>query len=201
MKNSDFSNSYLLMRHGESEANVTGVIVSDPKIGCEGFGLTEHGVKQITASVHGFTGEAITRIVCSDFLRTVQTAQLVADILNLPKPEQEKGLRERFFGKWDGMSAEHYQNIWQRDEMEDQSDDGVESPEAVLQRGFQVIEKLEQRYRNQVLSLVNRQRNTVRYLTTKLPKSNICSVGIIRRISCCQIVDKRTKNIDRIRID
>lgn len=155
MKNSDFSNSYLLMRHGESEANVTGVIVSDPKIGCEGFGLTEHGVKQITASVHGFTGEAITRIVCSDFLRTLQTAQLVADILNLPKPEQEKGLRERFFGKWDGMSAEHYQNIWQRDEMEDQSDDGVESPEAVLQRGFQVIEKLEQRYQNQVVLVVS----------------------------------------------
>jgi len=143
------------MRHGESEANVTGVIVSDPKIGFEGFGLTEHGVKQITASVLGFTGEAITQIVCSDFLRTVQTAQLVAEILNLPKPEQEKGLRERFFGKWDGMSAEHYQNIWQRDEMDDQSDDGVESPEAVLQRGFQVIEKLEQRYQNQVVLLVS----------------------------------------------
>jgi broad specificity phosphatase PhoE len=53
------------------------------------------------------------------------------------------------------MSAEHYQNIWQRDEMEDQSDDGVESPEAVLQRGFQVIEKLEQRYQNQVVLVVS----------------------------------------------
>jgi|TARA_B100000787_G_scaffold14457_2_gene10386 probable phosphoglycerate mutase len=155
MNEVSFRNSYLLMRHGESDANVSGVIVSDPKIGCERFGLTDRGSKQIIASVKGFTGEAITQIVCSDFLRTLQTAQLVANTLNLPQPEQEVGLRERFFGKWEGMSAEHYENIWQRDEMDKHSDDGVEQPQEVAQRGLMVLERLEQQYQGEVILLVS----------------------------------------------
>lgn len=155
MNEVSFRNSYLLMRHGESDANVSGVIVSDPKIGCERFGLTDRGAKQIIASVKGFTGEAITQIVCSDFLRTLQTAQLVANTLNLPQPEQEVGLRERFFGKWEGMSAEHYENIWQRDEMDKHSDDGVERPQEVAQRGLMVLERLEQQYQGEVILLVS----------------------------------------------
>ena len=155
MNEVSFRNSYLLMRHGESDANVSGVIVSDPKIGCERFGLTDRGSKQIIASVKGFTGEAITQIVCSDFLRTLQTAQLVANTLNLPQPEQEAGLRERFFGKWEGMSAEHYENIWQRDEMDKHSDDGVERPQEVAQRGLMVLERLEQQYQGEVILLVS----------------------------------------------
>ena len=155
MNEVSFRNSYLLMRHGESDANVSGVIVSDPKIGCEQFGLTDRGSKQIIASVKGFTGEAITQIVCSDFLRTLQTAQLVANTLNLPQPEQEVGLRERFFGKWEGMSAEHYENIWQRDEMDKHSDDGVERPQEVAQRGLMVLKRLEQQYQGEVILLVS----------------------------------------------
>ena len=155
MNEVSFRNSYLLMRHGESDANVSGIIVSDPKIGCERFGLTDRGSKQIIASVKGFTGEAITQIVCSDFLRTLQTAQLVANTLNLPQPEQEVGLRERFFGKWEGMSAEHYENIWQRDEMDKHSDDGVERPQEVAQRGLMVLKRLEQQYQGEVILLVS----------------------------------------------
>lgn len=143
------------MRHGESEANVSGVIVSDPKIGSERFGLTERGSKEIIASAKGYTGDAITQIVCSDFLRTLQTAKLVADTLKLPQPKQEVGLRERFFGDWDGMSAQHYENIWQRDEAGQQSEDHVESPEAVLKRGLSVLSRLEQEYQDQVILLIS----------------------------------------------
>ena len=155
MNESSFSNRYLLMRPGESAANVSGVIVSDPKIGCECFGLTERGSKEIIASAKGFTGETITQIVCSDFLRTLQTARLVADTLNLPQPEKEVGLRERFFGDWDGMSAENYENIWQRDNTNEQSDDHVEPPEEVLHRGLNVLSRLERQYRNQVILLIS----------------------------------------------
>jgi broad specificity phosphatase PhoE len=96
MNESNLRNNYLLMRHGESEANVSGVIVSDPATGCDRFGLTEQGLQQISDSAKGFRWDAITQIVCSDFLRTLQTAQLVAEILHLPQPKQEIGLRERF---------------------------------------------------------------------------------------------------------
>ncbi len=151
-----FKNSYLIMRHGESDANVKGVIVSDPAIGCEGFGLTQQGSQQVIASVLAHTGEAITKIICSDFLRTRQTAELIAESLNLPSPQQDTGLRERFFGTWEGKSAEHLQGIYQRDQItEKRVDDGVESPEAILQRGIKSLERLEQKYRDHVILLVS----------------------------------------------
>ncbi len=151
-----FKNSYLIMRHGESGANVEGVIVSAPAIGCERFGLTQQGSEQVITSGLAYTGEAITRIICSDFLRTRQTAELIAESLNLPSPQHDTGLRERFFGAWEGQSAEHYQGIWQRDQITEQcADDGVEGTVAVLQRGIKVLERLEQQYQNQVILLVS----------------------------------------------
>jgi len=151
-----FRNSYLIMRHGQSEANVTGVVVSDPAIGCERFGLTQWGSEQVTSSALEYEGEVFTQIICSDFLRTLQTAKLTAEALNLPSPQQEEGLRERFFGHWEGKSDVHYQAIWERDQLNDQpADDRVESVEAVLQRGIKVLNSLEQEYNNQVILLVS----------------------------------------------
>jgi len=151
-----FRNSYLIMRHGQSEANVAGVVVSDPKIGCERFGLTKWGGEQVIASALEYTGEAFTQIICSDFLRTQQTAKLTAEMLNLPSPQQEEGLRERFFGRWDGEPDKHYQDVWDRDKLNGQPvNDRVEGVDDVLQRGLKVLKKLEQKYQNQVILLVS----------------------------------------------
>ena len=48
------------MRHGESEANVAGVIVSDPEQGCHGYGLTEKGRLQVLHSVARHNDKQIT---------------------------------------------------------------------------------------------------------------------------------------------
>ncbi|MEH6404066.1 MAG: histidine phosphatase family protein [Sneathiella sp.] len=151
-----FRNSYLIMRHGQSEANVAGVVVSDPAIGCERFGLTKQGSEQVITSALEHEGEGITQVICSDFLRTQQTAKLVVDTLNLPSAQPEKGLRERFFGRWEGKSDKHYQDIWDLDQLNGQPvGNGVESVESVLQRGFKVLERLERQYTNQVILLVS----------------------------------------------
>jgi probable phosphoglycerate mutase len=151
-----FQNSYLIMRHGQSEANVAGVVVSDPKVGCERFGLTDWGAEQVIASALAYTGEPFTQIICADFLRTQQTATLTAKTLNLPSPQQEKGLRERFFGHWDGESDKHYQDVWELDKLNTQATgDGVEGVEEVLQRGLNVLEQLEIKFQNQVILLVS----------------------------------------------
>ena len=151
-----FRNSYLIMRHGQSEANAQGVVVSDPKIGCEGFGLTQWGSEQVISSALAYKGETFSQIICSDFLRTDQTAQLTAKTLNLAAPEQEIGLRERFFGCWDGKSDKHYQDVWDLDHSTGQSvASGVESVDSVLQRGLKVLEKLEKKYQDQVILLVS----------------------------------------------
>ena len=48
-------NRYIGLRHGQSEANVAGIISSDPKIGSETHGLTALGRFQgRIASTHGY---------------------------------------------------------------------------------------------------------------------------------------------------
>lgn len=151
-----FRNSYLIMRHGQSEANVAGVVVSDPSIGCQRFGLTKQGSEQVITSALEHKGAGLTQVICSDFLRTLQTAKLVADTLDLPLPQPEKNLRERFFGCWEGKSDKHYQGIWEQDQLNGQPiGNGVESTEAVLQRGFKVLERLEKLYQDQVILLIS----------------------------------------------
>jgi len=151
-----FQNNYLIMRHGQSEANVAGVIVSDPAIGCERFGLTKQGSEQVISSALEHKEAGITQVICSDFQRTLQTAKLVVDTLNLPLPQPEIGLRERFFGSWEGKSDKHYQDIWEKDPRDGQPvDNEVESAAAVLQRGYKVLERLEQQHKNQVILLVS----------------------------------------------
>ena len=58
------------MRHGQSEANVAGIIVSDPQIGCNQFGLTALGQQQVIKSASNTSKlNQDTLIISSDFLR------------------------------------------------------------------------------------------------------------------------------------
>jgi probable phosphoglycerate mutase len=157
-----FNNHYLIMRHGESEANVAGLIVSDPAIGCKRFGLTEQGRAQVIDSVTDYKlknqvfGNPISKVISSDFLRTAQTAKLSTQALNLSPPQIEPGLRERFFGDMEGKSDIHYPEIWKLDkEADKQAAQKIESVNQVRQRGLAVIEKLEQQFQNEVILLVS----------------------------------------------
>ena len=160
------NNHYLIMRHGESEANVAGLIVSDPAIGCTNFGLTDAGRRQVVASIRGYqlqnsstkqvSGRPISKVICSDFLRTTETANLSTQTLFLPAPQIEAGLRERFFGDWEGKSDIHYPEIWALDnDVQTQAAQRIESVDEVRQRGLAVIEKLDAQFSEEVILLVS----------------------------------------------
>lgn len=46
----ELHNTYLIVRHGQSEANVEGIVVSKPENGCGNYGLTSTGREQVTAT-------------------------------------------------------------------------------------------------------------------------------------------------------
>jgi isoleucyl-tRNA synthetase len=75
-------NEYFVMRHGESESNVKGVISAN--IDNED-GLTEKGKSQVAKSVAGLKENNIDLIISSPFHRTSQTAALVRDGIGLPE--------------------------------------------------------------------------------------------------------------------
>lgn len=148
-------NHYLLMRHGHSQANEAGLIISDPARGIEGFGLSARGETQLATMTGNWKWPVPTRILHSDFLRTTQTAARIADHFGLIM-QAEQRLRERFFGEFDALADTHYPDIWALD-AEDAGHQrfGVESVTSVATRMRAVITTLEAQYRGETVLLVS----------------------------------------------
>lgn len=72
-----------LVRHGESEANVAGVINDDPS---RPVNLTARGRSQASTAAEGLVGVPFTRACVSRFPRTRQTAEILLAGLGLPLP-------------------------------------------------------------------------------------------------------------------
>jgi len=137
------------MRHGQSEANVAGIIVSDPQIGCNQFGLTALGQQQVIKSASNTSKlNQDTLIISSDFLRAKNTAETTQKILNTLQPIQYSiALRERFFGELNGKNDSQYQMVWDIDQQNpDHQKFNVESANQVVSRISALIMQLEQQY-------------------------------------------------------
>lgn len=147
-------NSYFGLRHGQSLANLEHRIISAPEVGCQRYGLTELGRQQAAASVGGrVASDAL--FVSSDFLRAHQTAVLAASSLGAGEPSLEPALRERFFGEFEGQTADGYALVWQRDSQGDHCWRGVESPLALTRRLAAVVEGLELNHQGRTIVLVS----------------------------------------------
>jgi broad specificity phosphatase PhoE len=73
----------ILVRHGQSEFNVIfGATRQDP--GIVDPKLTQEGHRQAAAAGESLVGQGLTRIIASPYTRTLQTADIIARILNLP---------------------------------------------------------------------------------------------------------------------
>ena len=150
------NNHYFMLRHGESHANRQGVIVSQPDIGTTSFGLTGLGIEQVIKTASETRLNCKTIIYCSDFLRTVETADAFAKIIDTDQVIKETTLRERFFGEWDGTGTENYARVWSADEKQkSQQQYGVETVESVAKRTTQFIKTLESRHQNKRILLVS----------------------------------------------
>jgi len=151
-----FHNCYYGIRHAESKANVGGYIASNIKTQTH-VGLTELGQKQVLLAskqyFHFFKSSPL--IISSDFCRTRETAQVL--MRNLPDVGIEYieniELRERFFGEYDGLSANFYEPVW--NEGIDYSEKGIESVNSVLDRTTSLILDLEHQYVNRSIFLVS----------------------------------------------
>jgi len=145
------------MRHGQSEANVKGIIVSDPANGVPKFGLTEMGRSQALNAIKAKPIDAHV-ICCSDFKRARETAEIVREhLVSLglrPELTRTAMLRERFFGSYEGKSDESYGAIWERDAQGLAPQDNVEPPESVLSRALGVIAKYENDLSGRIILLV-----------------------------------------------
>lgn len=145
------------MRHGESKANIEGIIVSDPSIGTANYGLTPAGITQAEKAADSYKGIHDEIIICSsDFQRTRETSEILKKNWNRPEIIFTSKLRERFFGVFEGKSNENYEKIWEMDiKGGDISNQSIESPEEVAQRVEDFIAEIENQFNGKTVFLIS----------------------------------------------
>jgi isoleucyl-tRNA synthetase len=98
-------NTYYVMRHGEAQSNLAKIIEST---GDPDNHLTEKGREDTKKTAELLKEKGIDRIVVSPFLRTQETAQIVADVLGIKDVVTDDRLRENNVGVWSGKTVEAY---------------------------------------------------------------------------------------------
>ena len=151
------ANRFSAMRHGQSKANVGGIIVSRIESDRRGdYGLSELGRQQALAAARGCGLPADTIICSSDFARARQTAQIVRAQLGAAEVVIAEALRERCFGDWEGTATGNYARVWAADEANPGHANGnVESAAAVLDRATAFVADLDRRYSGRDILLVS----------------------------------------------
>jgi len=155
-------NRYFIIRHGESKANISEIILSHPEHGtCEDFTLTKKGEEQVRdsaekAKLEGFL-DSETMIYSSPFSRCKRTAEIAKEVLGIKdKIHFDDRLRERYFGDFERTHNSNYQKVWDIDANDsDHKNFNVESAKEVQDRTINLINDLENIYSNKKILLVS----------------------------------------------
>ncbi|MFH0804315.1 MAG: class I tRNA ligase family protein, partial [Candidatus Zambryskibacteria bacterium] len=90
-------NKYFVMRHGEAEQNVLNLVSNLPDFPHH---LTDKGKSQVALAADKLKSKKIDAIYCSPFLRTKETAQIIAKEIGFPEDKiiYDERIREMGFG-------------------------------------------------------------------------------------------------------
>jgi isoleucyl-tRNA synthetase len=150
-------NRYLILRHGESEMNVKGILISTlpEKIPCP---LTEKGKEQILKVAKKLKKEKIDLIISSDLLRAKQTSEILAKELGV-KLIFDKRLRDIKAGIFEGKTLKEHNSFWKSyEERFVKAPRGGESYNQVKMRIYNFFKTLEKKYSGKTILIVGHQR-------------------------------------------
>lgn len=136
---------FFLMRHGESEANALGLIASRIRNTLPDYPLTSAGKESVRQKALRFfeeRGAKSFQIISSPFLRTRQTAEILAELIGDSFCIDER-LRERDFGVYDGTSDKNYRYVWEND-ICGRLSDAVEPLDSVFKRVSALVKELDE---------------------------------------------------------
>ena len=152
-------NRYLVMRHGEAESNAQGMVSSKVNTN-SAYGLTEDGRMSATASGEKLKGENIDIIITSPFLRTKETAEIVAGVLGFDTQKiiVDERIKEIDTGVFDGKPISEYRGHFSSvlEKFTKRPDDG-ENLLDVKRRAMSLMEELENKYEGKTILLVTHE--------------------------------------------
>lgn len=148
------NNKYFVMRHGEAENNVLGIHSSNPNINH----LTELGKKEVATTAKHLKTKKITKIFSSPYLRTKETAELVAELLGYPKENiiYDDRIRELEFGDFsDRPMAEYWDYTSKQKWLFDTKNPGGESYQEAKNRMGNFLYEINQQNKNENILIVS----------------------------------------------
>lgn len=151
-------NSYIGIRHGESESNTTGVVNAKRETNNP---LTEKGIEQAKEEAQKLKDLNIDLLLVSPFQRTQETAQIIKEELGLSDDQviTEERLKERNPGdSWEGKL---WHDAHEQEEQERQGsfwnfklEDSAESVSEIYTRAMSLMFELEEKYKDKNIVIV-----------------------------------------------
>jgi len=136
-------NKIIVMRHGESENNVSDILSSSMDAP---YHLTWKGRRQVSEKATLLKqAEQIEFIISSPVVRAYETAKIVAEYLDIPATSIriDSRLREPFFGKAEGKAYQEYLALRSnQDDRYELEEVGGESGSAIIQRINELLNEI-----------------------------------------------------------
>ncbi len=146
-----------LVRHGESQSNRLNILSSYPEIkGQTERHLTSRGERQAKEVGEQLKGVGINVIIASPLTRTVETAQIISEIIGAPV-FQDVRLRETDFGIYNAKPSQEFFQRYINPEQRIETDgsDGVESTVSMRDRVESILDDIARELPGQKVVLVS----------------------------------------------
>lgn len=139
-------NNYFLMRHGGSEGNLKGIISSRKE---NEDHLTLDGRKEALDSAKELVKEKIDIIISSPFIRTKETAEIVAEVIGIPK--EKIVFDDRFV---EVFASEYEGKLWRDFDFRNKVD-GAESLNDVRVRVMTAMYDIDKKYEGKNILIIS----------------------------------------------
>ena len=148
-------NKYFVIRHGQTDVNLKGMVSCDPN---EPVPLTALGREQVAAQVDFLKEQGIELIITSPFVRTRETAEIIRAGLGLAESEVlvDDRLREMDIGVYKKGSWSAFHEAFPKTvENFDRAPEGGESYQTVKSWMMNFMHDLEIKYKNKKILIVS----------------------------------------------
>jgi isoleucyl-tRNA synthetase len=146
-------NTYYTIRHGEAEHN----LMDKPSYKADDpYHLTEKGKETVRASAEKLKGKGIDMLVVSPFIRTKETAAIVAEVLGIPESEMHTDARLGDINVGNFTSIKAYEEKFHvSPDTFYEHPEGGESLNDVRRRVGEVLYELEGKYKGKTILFVS----------------------------------------------
>tara|TARA_Y100000310_G_C20703029_1_gene831857 strand:- start:4680 stop:8174 length:3495 start_codon:yes stop_codon:yes gene_type:complete len=152
------NNTYLITRHGEAESNATDVVSSTEN---NPHHLTEKGKSEVKSLAEKLSGENIDLIISSPFVRTRETAEIVAEEIGVSKGEiiYDDRIAEIDTGDFDMGPIQAYRDYFEStlEKFTKNPKGGGETLRDVKKRIGEFFRSIEEKYKDKRILIVSHE--------------------------------------------